>query len=741
MRRIGTIVVRYRFAVMSVWLVLVVASLAVLSVLPRALQPPDITVDRSASAAAADLVADRFPDVGTRQVMLAFASRTLSADDPVYGRTTQAVTAAMTKQPRVGAALPVPRTERQDPRHAYVMLGLLGGTDTARQVLPELADRAREIARDRSDGAVSVALVGLDPVLAELARATTRDVESAEVFTVPAAALLLAVGLGSLGAAALVLLLAGSAIVLSLGILTLTGLSRGVDATAVAVVATVGLGVGLDYALLLSLRHRRRRATGLPPGRAAEQATATAGATVLLAGTAVVATATGLLLTDIAYMRTLALAAVLAASTATLAALTLMPALLASCDRVLDWAPMPWKRPGRRRPKPGPRAWARWTEHLMRHPARYATAATLLLLLAALPALGLRTALHFDRSVLAGTAAGDGLARMEADRIASLTLVVLPHPVGAGSVDTQALSDALDEDRRVSLAAPIDNGRDLTLLLIGEAQAPDSAAAAALQQRLREDLAPRLLPAGQPVRFAGPSATVYDLAVAAGDRVWWVLAVISCGTFVLTFLVFRSVLVPLKAIAMNLLCVGAAFGVLTLVTPVLGYSAVSPLLPLIVLSLVFGLSMDYEVFLVHRIAERHRAHGDNSAAVLYGLRRTALPISLAAGVLVVSLTGLLSTHRQDLRQLGFVVMTAVVLDATVVRMVLAPALMRLMGRANWWLPARLGRLLPARSGEVRLPAQAVADPAGDRPRVCPAGDAPGRREGSARRGRSGRGGA
>ncbi|MBD0422638.1 MMPL family transporter [Streptomyces sp. TRM S81-3] len=720
MRHIGTLVVRYRYAVMTVWLVLAVAGLAVLSALPRMLQPPDITVDRSASATASELIAERFPDIGGRQVMLAFTSRTLPADDPAYRRATRAVTSAMAEHPGVGAALPVPRTGDQHARHAYVMLGVRGDPDTARRVLPELDERARNVARDRSDGAVSVALVGLDPVLAQLARTTTEDVRSAEVYAVPVAALLLALGLGSLGAAALVLLLAGTAIVLGLGILTLTGLSHGVDTTAVTVVATVGLGVGLDYALLLTLRHRDRRAAGLPPDRAAEQATVTAGATVVLAGTAVVATALGLLLTDITYMRTLALAAVLAASTATLAALTLMPALLTSCDRVLGWGPMPWTRPGRRRPKTGPTAWELWTGHLLRHPGRYATAAVLLLLLAAAPVLGLRTALHFDRSVLAGTSLGDGLTRMEDDRIASLTLVALPHPVDAGPVDTEPLSAALDGDPRVSVSAALDNGHDLTLLLIGESQAPDTAAAAALQRHLREDLVPRLLPAGQPVRIAGPAATVHDLSTEVGDQVWLVLTVICCGTFVLTFLVFRSVVVPLKAIAMNLLCVGAAFGVLALVTPALGYPAVNPLLPLIALTLVFGLSMDYEVFLVHRIAEHYRAHGDNAAAVLHGLRRTALPISLAAGVLVVSLTGLLGAHRQDLRQIGFVVMTAVVLDATVVRMVLAPALMRLMGRANWWLPAWCGRLLPSRTGDARVPAQSgAADtaPSADRPRV------------------------
>ncbi|WP_162466696.1 MMPL family transporter [Streptomyces taklimakanensis] len=718
MRRIGAIVVRYRYAVMTVWLVLVVASLAVLTSLPRMLQPPDITVDRSASAAASELIAERFPDIGTRQVMLAFTSRSLRADDPVYRHTTRAVTSAMSQHARVGAALPVPRTEGRHPRHAYVMLGVTGATDTVRQVLPELGAQAEEIAHDRSGGAVSVALVGLDPVLSELARTTTEDLRSAETYAVPAAALLLAVGLGSAGAAALVLLLAGTAIVISLGVLTLTGLfSHGVDATAVAVVATVGLGVGLDYALLVTLRHRRRRAVGLPPGPAAERATVTAGATVALAGTAVVTTAVGLLLTDIAYMRTLALAAVLAASTATLAALTLMPALLASCDRVLEWGPMPWARPGRRRPKPGPTAWERWTGHLLRYPGRYATAAVLLLLLAATPVLGLRTVLHFDRAVLSGTTLGDGLARMEDDRIASLTLVALPHPKGAGPVDTQPLITELREDPRVSIAIALDNGRDLTLLLIGESQAPDTAAAAALQRHLREDLVPRLLPAGQSVRIAGPAATVHDLTSEVDDQVGLVLVVICCGTFVLTFLAFRSIVVPLKAIAMNLLCIAAAFGMLALAAPVLGYPAVNPLLPLIVLTLVFGLSMDYEVFLVHRIAEHYRIHGDNAAAVLHGLRRTALPISLAAGVLVVSLTGLLGTHRQDLRQIGFVVMTAVVLDATVVRMVLAPALMRLMGRANWWLPGRLGRLLPARNGEVRLPAQAGAAPVADRPRV------------------------
>ncbi|MFE0808527.1 MMPL family transporter [Streptomyces sp. NPDC058848] len=717
MRRIGAFVVRYRYAVMAGWLVLVAASLAALPSLSRMLQPPDITVDRSASAAASELIAERFPDVGGRQVMLAFTSRTLPADDPAYRRTTRAVSSAMSEHARVGAALPVPRAEGQHPRHAYVMLGVTGATDTARRVLPELDTRAKEVARARSDGAVSVALVGLDPVLSELARATTEDLRSAETYAVPAAALLLAVGLGSVGAAALVLLLAGTAIVLSLGVLTLTGLSHGVDATAVTVVATVGLGVGLDYALLMTLRHRRRRAAGLPPERAAEQATVTAGATVALAGTAVVTTAVGLFLTDIAYMRALALAAVLAASTATLAALTLMPALLASCDRVLEWGAMPWARAGRRRPKAGPTVWERWTGHLLRYPGRYATAAVLLLLLAAAPVLGLRTALHFDRAVLSGTTLGDGLARMEDDQVASLTLVALPHPEGAGSVETQRLTAELREDPRVFLTTALDNGRDLTLVLIGERQAPDTAAAAALQRHLREDLVPRLLPSGQPVGIAGPAATVHDLAAEVDDQVGLVLVVICCGTFLLTFLVFRSVVVPFKAIAMNLLCVAAAFGMLALTAPVLGYPAVNPLLPLIVLTLVFGLSMDYEVFLVHRIAEHYRAHGDNAAAVLHGLRRTALPISLAAGVLVVSLTGLLSAHRQDLRQIGFVVMTAVVLDATVVRMVLAPALMRLMGRANWWLPGGLGRLLPAGDAAVRLPAQTGAVPTADRPRV------------------------
>ncbi|MFJ8754506.1 MMPL family transporter [Streptomyces sp. NPDC102441] len=712
MHRIGKVMVRYRYAVMTVWLVLVTASLITLSALPRALQPPDLSVDGSASTAASDLVADRFPDIGGQQVMLAFASPGLPADSPAYQRVTRDVAAVMSKHPQVSAILPVPRTEFQDAHHTYMVVGIHGDAHTARRVLPGLDVQAQGAARDHSKGAVSVALVGLDPVLAQLARSTTRDVQSAEMFAVPAATLLLAAGLGSLGAAALVLLLAGTAIVLSLGILTATGFSHGVDATAVTVVATVGLGIGLDYGLLLTLRHRRSRADGLPPGRAAEQATATAtaGATVALAGTAVVATASGLLLTDITYMRTLALAAVLAASTATVAALTLMPALLISCDRVLSWCPMPWARPGRRRPKPGPSTWERWTQHLMRHPGRYATAAALVLCIATAPVLGLHTAMHLDRSVLAGTATGSGLARMEDDRIASITLVGLPHPVNDGPVDTQRLSTALADDPRVSVAAALDNGRDLTLLLIGESQAPDTADAAALHTHLRNYLAPRLLPTGQPVRIAGPSAAIHDLTTEIRDRMWQVLAVICCGTFVLTFLVFRSVLVPLKAIAMNLLCVGAAFGILTLITPGLGYPTINPLLPLIAVTLVFGLSMDYEIFLVHRIAEHHRTHGDNPAAVLHGLRHTALPISLAAGVLVVTLTGLLTTHRQDLRQIGFVVMTAIALDATLVRMVLAPALMRLMGRANWWLPAWCSSLLPPQGGDVHAPAQhGVAD--------------------------------
>lgn len=331
----------------------------------------------------------------------------------------------------------------------------------------------------------------------------------------------------------------------------------------------------------------------------------------------------------------------------------------------------------------------------MDHPVRYALAVTALLLAAVLPVLGLRLGLHYDRPSLAGTATGHGLVQMEADRTAGITGLVLPHPEGSGPVNVGGLMDALESDPRVGSVAVLDNGRDLTVVLVTERNPPDSAASAALLRHIYE-MAPRLLPADRQVFAAGPTALLADLGEQMLAGLGLAIALVLLFSFLLLLITFRSLLIAVKAVCMNMLSVTATFGLLALC-----FQHASPtrdvnlLVPLLTFTVVFGLSLDYEVFLVHRVAEHYRRTGDNTAAVLHGLRHTARPITLAAAVMTVAFASLLITHRSDLQQTGFAVAVAVAVDATLIRMILVPALMRLLGHRNWWLPRPLARLLPA----------------------------------------------
>jgi RND superfamily putative drug exporter len=490
----------------------------------------------------------------------------------------------------------------------------------------------------------------------------------------------------------------GAAILTGTGALTLAGALWHVDSTMLTFTVTVSLGLGLDYALLVLLRYRQARRAGRPPLDCAGHAVATAGSTVCWCALAIMITSGGLLLVGVPWAHSMALAGLLAAFVTMLAALTLTPALLLRLDARLEWGTLPWRRAGGSAARPArPPVSVRGAGHLMRHPVRYALAATALLLVAALPVLDMRLGLHYDRDTLAGTDIGGALARLEADRVASLTSVALPHPADGGPVDTSALTAALRDDERVTLVSALDNGRDLTLVLIADRAAPDGAESAAFLRDVHA-LAARLLPAGQQVLAVGPAARLGDLSAGVLSGLWRVLGLVLLSSFVLLLITFRSLLIPLKAVVMNVLCLCATFGLLTLwfqhVRPVA--ADVNVLLPLIIFTIVFGLSLDYEVFLVHRIAEHYRQTGDNTAAVLHGLRHTARPITLAAAVMAMTFAGLMFTRRLDFQQAGFAVAVAIVIDATLIRMVLVPALMRLLGQRNWWLPRPLARLLPPR---------------------------------------------
>ncbi|MEV5495602.1 MMPL family transporter [Nonomuraea fuscirosea] len=684
--RWGSAVARRGRLVIALWLVLAAGSAALLPGLPARLAPPSLEVPGSESAVAAAVIARGFPEQGTEQVLLAFTSATLRASEPGYQRVMAAVMSAMAARGDVGALLPLPDVAGQHPGHAYALMGVHGDEPARQRNLPAQLATAQESARRASAGAVSVTILGVSRAFAQLAHTDMADLRAMETMTVPVAVLLLVLGLGAAGAALVPLLVGGAAILAAMGALALAGTYGDADSTMLTYTVTMTLGLGLDYSLLILLRYRQARAGGRSPQAAAAHAVATAGSTVTWCALAIMITSCALFLVGVPWAGSMALAGLLSALVTLAATLTLTPALLPRLDGLLAWGTLPWRRHDSEPREP---AWVRGARHLMRHPVPYAAAAVAALLLLALPALHLRTGLHYDRATLAGTDMGAGLEQLERDKVASLTSLALPHPPGSAPVDTGALSAALRADPRVSVVSVFDNGRDLTLMLLADRAAPDSAAATAFLRDVRERAA-RLLPAGQRVLAVGPAARLRDLTAGALDGLWRVLLVVLLASFTLLLITFRSLLIPLKAVAMNLLCVCATFGLLTLAfqDPA---TDVNALLPLIVFTIVFGLSMDYEVFLVHRVHEHYRRTGDNTAAVLHGLRHTARPITLAAAIMAVTFSGLMFTRRLDFQQGGFAVAVAIVLDATLIRMVLVPALMRLLGERNWWLPGQRRR--------------------------------------------------
>lgn len=690
--RLGAALLRHGRVVVVVWLLLAAASAVLLPGLTQRLTPSPIEVPGSRSAAAARLISQGFPQYGSEQMVLAFDSATLPATAPAYQRAMTETARSLTGLPGVGGMLPLPTGADQDPRHAYVLFGVTGDEAARQRRLPAQAAAARRAADEASGGRVTVTIVGASAVFAELVRGDLDDLQRMKVVTVPLVVLLLVIGLGAVGSAVVPLLVAGAAILVTSGALALLNMIVQVDSTQLTVALTVCLGIGLDYALLILLRYRQaRRDECLPPVAAAVRATGTAGGTVSWCAVAVALTAGALYAVPVPGLRNIALAVIVAAIVTAAAALSLAPVLLRPLDPWLEWMPLPWRRPSRTAGRP---VRLRPAAHLMNHPARYALAVTALLLAAALPVLGLRLGLHYDRASLAGTATGHGLAGMESDRMAGITGLALPHPEGGGPVNVDALMDALEPDPRVGPVSVLDNGRDLTVVLVIERNPPDSAASAALLRDIYE-AAPRLLPSGRPMFAAGPTALLADLGERMLAGLGLAIALVLLLSFLLLLITFRSVLIAVKAVCMNMLTVTATFGLLTLC-----FQDASPtrdvnlLVPLLTFTVVFGLSLDYEVFLVHRIAEHYRRTGDNTAAVLHGLRHTARPITLAAAAMTVAFTSLLLTHRSDLRQTGFAVAVAVAVDATLIRMVLVPALMRLLGHRNWWLPRPMARLLP-----------------------------------------------
>ncbi|MCW8094951.1 MMPL family transporter [Streptomyces tauricus] len=548
------------------------------------------------------------------------------------------------------------------------------------------------------------------------------DGGTSELIGLLAAAAILFLAFGSLVAAALPI---GMAVFgLTVGVATMTVLAGVTDVPTFAPVlgSMVGLGVGIDYALFVLARHREYLARGLDPHEAAGRAVATAGRPVVFAGGTVVVSILGLAVANVPFMTVGGFAVSIVVLIMVLASVTLLPAFLGAAGPRLARAgrigrigrALRTRKPGRlaRRRDPAAGAahaagWRRWIGHVSRHPVPYAVGAAGLLLTAALPVLGLRVGLPDD-----GSLPPSRTERQAYDLVAegfgpgtNGPLVIAADPTGDPGV-LDRLVGAVAADPGIASVAPthIDRATGIATLVVFPTTSPQDKATADTIARLRTDVLPTATGPG-PARahVGGAAASLSDVGRRTSQRLPVFVAAVLAMSFLLLMLVFRSILVPLKAVLLNLLSIGAAYGIMVAVFQwgwggaLIGLEATVPIvsfIPMFLFAILFGLSMDYEVFLLSRVREEYLRTGDNGTAIVEGISRTARIITSAALIMVAVFLSFAVAEDPSTKMFGLGLATAILIDATVVRMVLVPATMTLLGRTNWWLPRWLDRMLP-----------------------------------------------
>jgi len=535
-------------------------------------------------------------------------------------------------------------------------------------------------------------------------------------------------GIGILAAMLIMLLAFGSVVAMGLPILTaLFGLGVGVAIlellTHVLVVpvfspemaAMIGIGVGIDYALFIVTRYRQGLFEGRVPRDAVVTALATSGRSVLIAGTTVVISLLGLFLVGQAYIIGLSSGAIAAVLMVLLAALTLLPAMLGFSGRAIDRLHVPGLlQKGAGRPTAG--FWYRWSRTVQRHAWWTGIAAVLVLVALALPMLSMRLAFTDagnDPTSLTTRQAYDLLAQGFGPGFNGPLIVAVDTPAGTGAQVVGHLAGAIARAPGVAYVVPpqVNAARTGAMIIVEPTAAPQAAATQQLVQHLRDDVIPRAVHGtAVDAQVGGETAAGIDASTFLSARLFWVIGAVIVLSFLLLMAVFRSVAIPVKAAVMNLLSIGAAYGVMVAVFQwgwggsIIGIGHTGPIdpwIPLTMFTILFGLSMDYEVFLLSRIREEWRRCGDNSQAVADGLALTGRIITAAAAIMFcVFGSFVIKDPLHILKVFGLGLAVAVLIDATLVRMVLVPSVMELLGPANWWMPRWLDRIVPTLGVEV-----------------------------------------
>jgi len=560
----------------------------------------------------------------------------------------------------------------------------------------------------RADGAegFSVDVTGEFTVGRDFEKVSEEDLQKGELqFGLPAALIILLLVFGTLVGAGIPLTMAILSIIVALAMVAVIGQLFEVNLFVTNMLVAMGLALGIDYSLFIVSRLREERAKGLPHREAILNVSSTATRAVVLSGTAFSLALLGMFLVPDTVLRSLALGAIVVAVVSVGVALTFHPALLMVLGDRIDKLRVPWlgKRVSASAGTEG-RFWGGAVRTVVRHPAISLVAAVALLLLATSPVLGLKLGASGPSSLPDDQIGKQGLIALERDFPAGATdpveVVVDTRGAPAPEEELESLRGQLDQDPDFAAkSATIEEGGGLVIASVPLNAEGSTEEASAAIDRLRDEYVPDAFgDASDRVLVGGLPAENRDYFALIGTWLPIVIAFVLALTFVLLTLAFRSIVVSLTAIAVNLLSVGAAYGLLVLVfqegvgTDLFGFGQVDRIeawVPVFLFSVLFGLSMDYQVFLLSRIRERYTSSGDTTEAIIFGVGSTARLITGAALIIIAVFAGFAAGELVAFQQMGFGVAIALLIDATVVRLVVIPAAMQLIGERNWYLPARL----------------------------------------------------
>ena len=695
--RLARFSVRRRRPIMLAWLILTVAAAPLAIGVSSALSGAGWEAQGSIAQTVRDELRADFPMVGAESAIVVVHQKTPFADDP---SSVAAVVAALT--PEVGgevvAGMVDPATMpleaglvSQDGMTVMIPVNLAGTQDSD---LPKSAEELIGIVSDieLSQGVVAE-VTGEWPVWADFNKSNEEALHKAELLSGLPTLILLFIAFGAALAAGLPLILAIAGIAVGFASLNLLTAITPLSVWSMNFSMMIGLAVGIDYSLFIVTRYREEREDGHNAEDAMAHTLQSAGKAVFLSALTVVMSLAAIFVVPIMVFRSMALGMILSVVAVAFASLTLLPAALAALgDRVL----VSKGEPDLDRSAEG--RWTRWTSGALKRPGITLALGLILLLGLAAPALGMRLGMPGARVVDQGYSSRDGYELVVAafGDGAAAPLFITVDAADAEKVVSLAQTDANVVDARF-VATNETSGRSV-VRVIGKT-APDDRATSDMVGRLRTALNSEVVSAD----VGGPAAQNHDLTDVLTGKAPLAIGLIMVVAFMLLLVVFRSLAIAISSIVLNLISVAAAFGFATLVFQH-GYGAgllgiehqgfVNAWAPLFFFALLFGLSMDYQLFLLAAIRERYEATGDTQRAIREGIAKTGRPITNAALVMIVVFIAFGVTGPIPPTELGVTLALAVFLDATVVRMMLVPSLMGLLGERNWWIPKWLDKRLP-----------------------------------------------